>query len=172
MVWAFLVNGIFGFRQSIDMKKVPNEAVVYQVLKQHIAEPGKYLCNPGLTESGMFPLNEPVYGILYGGVGHEAAGPLSVVLDFLLAIITVTIAAFLLSLTSDKIISSYYRKVLFFILIGLIFAVSHDLRNYGIGNYPLHDALILALHNILLWAVLGLITGLIIKRPVQPAGSD
>ncbi len=96
-------------------------------------------------------------------MGHEAAGPLSVVLDFLYAILTATLCAWLLSLCSEKIISSYPRKVFFVIVIGLLFVVFSDLKKYGIGGYPLSDTLIMAFHNIILWTVLGLVVGLFIK---------
>ena len=102
MVWAFLINGFLGFRHRIDMKQVPNEAQVYQMLKQHITEPGRYL-------------------------------------------------------------SSIPRKVFFVVLTGLLFAFFSDLKKYGIGNYPLNDTLLMTLHNIVLWAVLGLVIALIIK---------
>lgn len=163
MVWTMLVNGFLGYKYHMDMKKVPNEAQVYLALKQNITEPGKYLCNPPLNESNNFPENEPVFSILYGGMGHEAAGLLSEVIDFLFAIITATICAWLLSLTSERIISSYPRKVFFVLLIGLIFAVFSDLKKYGIGGYPLNDTLIMTFHNIILWTVLGLVLALFIK---------
>jgi hypothetical protein len=163
MVWAMLINGLLGFRYRIDMKQVPNEAQVYLILKQNIVEPGRYLCNPALTVSNTFPENEPVFSILYGGMGHEAAGPLSIMIDFLFALITATISAWLLSLASDRILSSYPRKVFVFILIGLMFALFCDLKKYGIGNYPLHDALIMALHNLMLWTVLGLVISAFVK---------
>jgi hypothetical protein len=169
MVWAFLINGFFGFRHRMDMNQVPNEAQVYQILKQQITEPGRYLCNPALTESNTFPDNEPVFSILYGGMGHEAAGPFSVILDLLYALITATLIAWLLSLTSEKVISSYPRKVFFVILIGLLFAFFSDLRKYGIGNYPLDDTLVMTLHNIVLWAVLGLVIALIINPVTKKA---
>lgn len=163
IVWTILINGLFGFKYRIDMKKVPNQTQVYQILKANITEPGRYLCNPELTEANVFPDNEPVFSILYGGVGHEAAGPFSVILDFIFAIITATLCAWLLSLTSDKIIASFPRKVSFVILIGLLFAVFGDLKKYGIGNYPLIDTLLMTLHNIILWTVLGLVLGLFIN---------
>jgi len=166
MIWAVMTNLIFGFTNRIEMKPVPNETEVYQILKQNIVEPGRYLCNPALTGSNMFPDNEPVFSILYAGIGHEAAGPLSVVLDILNALITATLCAWLLALSSDWIISSYPRKVFFVILIGLLFAVFSDLKKYGIGNYPLRDTLILALNNLTIWTVLGLVIGIFI-RPVR-----
>ena len=163
MLWTFLVNGVLGFKYRIDMNQVPNEAQVYQILKQNIVDPGRYICNPALTESNIFPENEPVFSILYGGMGHEAAGPISIILDFIYAFITAALCGWLLSFTSEKIISSYPRKVFIIILIGLIFAVFADLKKYGIGNYPLNETLIMTLHNIILWAVLGLVIGRIIQ---------
>src|SRR3970040_2426110 len=55
IVWAFVVNGIFGFASSIAMKLVPDERAVYEVLKKNIVAPGRYVCNPAATPSG-FPL--------------------------------------------------------------------------------------------------------------------
>ena len=163
IIWAILINGFFGFRYRIDMKKVPNEAQVYQILKENITEPGRYLCNPELTESNTFLENQPVFSILYGGMGHEAAGPLSVILDFIYAFVIATLCAFLLSLSSDKITSNYLRKVFFVFILGLLFAFFSDIKKYGIGNYPLSDTLIITFHNIILWTVLGLVIGLFIK---------
>lgn len=163
IIWAILINGLLGFRYRLDMKMVPNEPQVYQILKENITEPGRYLCNPALTESGMFPENQPVFSILYGGMGHEAAGPLSVILDFLYAFATATLCAWLLSKTSERTISSYPRKVFFVIMTGLLFAFYSDIKKYGIGNYPLNDTLILTFHNLILWTVLGLVISLFIK---------
>jgi hypothetical protein len=162
MIWMFLINGVFGFRNRIDMKRVTNERQVYELLKQNIVEPGRYLCNPEPTPSGAFPDNEPVFSILYGGMGHEAAGVQSI-LEIILAIIASSIGAWLLTLTSEKIISSYPRKVLFFTTIGLLMAIFNDLNDYGIGSYPLNDALILAFHNIIIWTLIGMIIAWWIK---------
>jgi hypothetical protein len=163
IIWAILINVFFGFRYRIDMKKVPNEPQVYQILKENITEPGRYLCNPALNEANMFPENQPVFSIMYGGMGHEAAGPISVILDFLYDFVTATLCAWLLSLTTERIISSYPRRVFFVIIIGLLFAFFSDIKKYGIGNYPLNDTLIMAFHNIILWTVLGLVLSLFIK---------
>jgi hypothetical protein len=162
MVWVILVNGIFGFRNRIDMNQIPNEREVYEVLKKNIAEPGRYICNPGIISENAFPLNEPVYSILYGGVGHEAAGGNSIV-QLILAFIISTTGAFLLTLTSQKIISSYIRRVLFFMVIGFLIAIFSDLNEYGIGSYPFGDALILAVHDIIMWTVTGSVIALLIK---------
>lgn len=163
IVLAILVNGFFGFKYRMEMKHVPDEETVYQVLKQHIAEPGRYLCNPPLTATGAFPENEPVFSILYSGMGHEAAGIFSVVLDVLFALFTATLCAWLLSLASEKNLARYPRKVLFVILIGLTITVFSDSDNCGIGNYPLWDTLILAAYHLFQWILLGLVVSLFIR---------
>jgi len=170
IVWTFLVNGIFGFKVRIDMKRIPAERQVYEVLKEHITSPGRYACNPELNSERRYPEGEPAFSILYGGVGHEAAGShmLTGLIIFLLAPI---IAAWMLSQTSDKILNSYSRKVLFFTAIGLIIALFSNLTSFGIGDYPLSDAVILAVHNIALWTFIGLAAAWRIK-PNQAADSN
>jgi hypothetical protein len=73
------------------------------------------------------------------------------------------IGAWMLSVTSRQIISSYPRKVLFFAVIGLLFAVFSDLMNFGIDGYSLNDALILAVHDIIVWTLVGLVVAWRIK---------
>lgn len=153
---TIIANVIFGFNSRMDMKQILNERQVYEILKENIIEPGRYICNPEVTSSAGFPEGEPVFSILYGGMGHAAAGSLFFVglLAFFLA---PTIGAWLLSITSERILSNYFRKVLFFAVIGLLFAVFSDLSNFGIGNYPLSDALILAVYTIAIWTIVGLV---------------
>jgi hypothetical protein len=158
IVWGFVVNGVLGFRASIDMNQIPKEREVYEVLKQHVVEPGRYVVNQEITAENSFPPGEPVYSILYGGMGHEAAGGLMFVglLVFCLAPI---IGAWMLSLTSERTLSSYPRKVLFFASIGLLFALYGDLTAFGIGGYPLKSVLILAFHDVASWTLVGVVVG-------------
>ena len=153
VVWAFVVNGILGFKASIDMKQVPNERSVYELLKANITEPGRYVCNPALTDSERFPDGEPVFGIVYGGMGHEAAGS-HALFDLALFFVIPILAAWMLS-GADRVLSSYARKLLFFVAVGLLIGLSSRLTAFGIGGYPLADAMTLALHDVVLWAVVG-----------------
>ncbi len=155
IIWQFLVNGILGFNARINMKQIPAERQVYEVLKEHITSPGRYTCNPELTAERRFPEGEPVFSILYGGTGHEAAGShmLAGLFIFLLAPLN---AVWMLSHASEKVLSSYLHKVLFFTAIGLLIALTSNLTSFGIGDYPINDALKLALHNILMWTTAGL----------------
>jgi hypothetical protein len=156
VVWTFVVNGVLGFQAGIDMKRIAAERQVYETLKEHIIDPGRYICNPELTSEGRFPEGEPVFSILYGGVGHESAGGLMLV-GFVAFLFAPIIGSWLLSQTSERVLSSYPRKVLFFFAIGLLFAIFGDLRNFGIGGYPATDAMILAIYHIIVWTLVGLV---------------
>jgi len=154
IAWGFIINGVFRFNSRINMKQIPDERHVYDVLKENIIEPGRYAVNPELTSDKTYPAGEPVFSILNSGMGHEAAGGL-MLFQFSIFLVTPMIAAWMLSLTSRQTLSSYPRKVLFFTAIGLLFALFSDLMKVGIGGYPLRDALILAAHDIILWTLIG-----------------
>ena len=156
ILWSFVLNGLFGFRSSIDMKKVPNEAQVYAILQENIVEPGRYVCNPPMPPNAPPPPGQPVFGILTSGVGHEYAGRMMLI-ELLTFLLSPILAAWLLAQTSQRVLASYGRKVLFCAAIGLLFALFTNLSNYGIANYPLGDACLLAVHNIGLWTVIGLV---------------
>jgi len=157
-IWMLVVNAVLGFEHSMQMKSITNEREVYDLLKASIVEPGRYICNPeGPPQSG-FPDGEPVFSILFGGVGHEAAGEMMLV-DLLIFFVAATIAAWMLSLLSTQFRESYRSRVLFFAAIGLLFAVAVDFTNHGIGGYPLDDTVILALHRIAMWVFVGLVVG-------------
>ncbi len=156
IVWTFVVNGILGFKSSIDMKQIPNERKVYEVLKENVTEPGRYVCNPEKTSEGRFPDGEPVFGLLYGGMGHEGAGGF-MWFGLVIYILSPIIAAWMLSQASVRVLSRYFRKVLFFSAIGLLLALFGDLANAGIGSYPVQDAVMWGLHDIVLWTLIGLV---------------
>ena len=156
IVWGFVVNGVFRFNSSINLNQIQEERQVYQFLKETITEPGRYIINPEQTASGIFPDGEPVYSIHYSGIGHEAAGKL-MLLQLAILLLIAMIAAWIMSLSSQRMLSSYPQKVLFFIALGLLFSGFSFLTNYGIDEYSLTDALLLAIHDIGLWTILGLL---------------
>lgn len=156
IILNFVVNGIFGFKSNMDMKQIPNEQQVYEILKENIIEPGRYICNPELTSEKCFPDGEPVFSVLFSGIGHESAGGIMLFKLFLFFLAPI-IGSCMLSQTSEKVLSSYPRKVFFFIGIGLLFAAFGNLANFGIGDYPLNDALIFGLYNIIVWTVVGMV---------------
>lgn len=162
-VWAFVVNGLLGFQARIDMKRISSERQVYELLRESIPAPGRYACNPPLTPEGRFPEGQPVFSVLYGGMGHEAAGRLMLVglASFFLAPL---LGAWLLSHASAEVLKSLPRKVLFFTGIGLLIAMFSDLQAFGIGGYPARDALLIGANHVLAWTAAGLAAA----RPLRP----
>ena len=169
LVWTFVLNGLFGFNARLSMKQVPNEREVYNLLKTTIVEPGRYLCNPALTPDGRFQENEPVFGILYSGFGHEAAG-IGVILGLLQFLIVPLIGAWMLSKTSERFQSRFINRFLFFVVIGFLVATTGDISSFGIGASPLTVALIFALRTIVTWIIVGMVIATLM-RPVQQAES-
>ncbi|MEN8120249.1 MAG: hypothetical protein ABFS35_07880 [Bacteroidota bacterium] len=155
IILTFVLNAVLGFKSSMDMKQISNEQEVYNLLKENIVEPGRYICNPEVNSEVGFPGAEPVFSVLYSGIGHDAAGSLMFV-ELIILLIAPIIAAWMLSMTNERILSSYLNKVSFFTIIGLLLAVYSTFSNFGIGNYPLSDSLILAVHNIFVWTIVGL----------------
>lgn len=165
MVWMILVNGILGFNSRINMKRIADERVVFETLKHNITEPGRYVCNPEVTSEG-FPGGEPVFSILYGGMGHEAAGR-NMLIQLPFFFIAPIVAAWMLSVTSKETLASLPRKVAFVACIGLLLGVWGHLGNYGIGGYPLASTIALIAHDLALWALVGLVLAWRIRPEVQ-----
>jgi hypothetical protein len=170
IVWTFVVNGLLRFEAGINMKQIPAERQVYEMLKEHITEPGRYVCNPELTSEGRFPNEEPVFSVLYGGMGHESAGE-HMLVGLVVFLLSPIIAAWMLSQTSARVMSGYCRKVLFFVAIGFLFAIFGDLTSFGIGGYPAKDVVLLAANDIVVWTLVGLVVAWRIKPGRADAAS-
>lgn len=154
-LWTFVANAIFGFAVRVEMNQVPNEREVYLVLKEHIVTPGAYHVNPPLTPEGQFPPREPVFSIRYSGIGHGDAGRMLIV-EPAIWFVASTLAAWLLSMASSRILSGYARKAAFVFVIGLLLAVVGDLGRIGIGGYTVRTGLMLAASHVGSWALAGL----------------
>ena len=152
-LWLLIVNGLFGFRRHLEMKRVPNESYVYAVLAVNVTEPGQYVCNPDPLPDGSPDRDAAVYGILYSGIGHESAGAL--MLAQLTIVFAPLLATWLLSQMPDVMLRSYARKVLFFTAIGLVIALYVRLQEFGIAARTTGDAVKLAIHDMVLWTAIG-----------------
>jgi len=169
VLWAFVSNGIFGFKSRVDLNRIPDEGRVYEVLKESIVSPGAYILNPTPVPGVGFPPGEPVFSIRYSGMGHEAAGRM-LLLDLAVALVAPTLAAWLLSLASDRVLNRYWRRVAFFAVIGLLVAVFSDLPKAGIGGYPLSSVLLLSAYDVASWTLCGLAAAWLIRRGVSVVG--
>ena len=161
-LWLLIVNGLFGFRRHLEMKRIPNESYVYAVLAVNVTEPGRYVANPDRLPDGSRDDAAAVYGILYSGIGHESAG--RIMQYQLLMLVAPLLATFLLSQTPGVVLRSLVRKTLFFTAIGLIIALYVRLQEFGIAARTTGDALALGIHDVILWTVVGLAVGWQLKH--------
>ena len=99
IVFSFLANGLFGLNSRLNMKPLPAEREIYQVLKREVTQPGHYMCNPALTAEGRFPDREPVFTIVSSGFTHGAAGAY-LLRDLGLPLLTAFLATGMLAMTS------------------------------------------------------------------------
>jgi hypothetical protein len=163
IAWIFLSNGVLGLRSGIDMKRLVNEEWVYEVLNESIGEPGGYsVDSPVESPSGSVPPDAAVFSVHYSGLGHGAAGRIFLV-NLCIALITPMIAAWMLAVTNERILSRYSFRVLYFVVIGLLLALFGDMMRYGIGSYALHHSLILAGQTLIGWTLAGLAVASVVK---------
>ncbi len=121
------------------------------------------MCSPALTATGAFPAGEPVFSIRYGGVG-DAAAARELVVQLAAAVATMMIAGWMLPVASPRILSSYSRRVLFLVAIGLLLAVFSDPAKLGSGGLLWRSALLLAANDFISWTL----AGLVVARCMEP----
>jgi hypothetical protein len=153
--WTMLTNGILRLNSSINMKQIPNDRLVYEVLRQSIVEPGGYVLphGPPLADD---PAALPLFGVHYTGMGHESAGK-EFRVRIASAIIASMIVASLLSVASDRVLASYAKRVLFVAAVGLLIAVYSDIARFGLTTHTMSHALIFAAQQFMAWLLAGLV---------------
>ncbi|UCG34006.1 MAG: hypothetical protein JSU68_05085, partial [Phycisphaerales bacterium] len=169
MLCTFVANAVLGLSSRVEMRRIPNEPDVYAALKQNIVEPGAYVCNPAPVPRVGYPPGEPVFSVLYGGMGHEAAGRM-MVMQVGIAFASALLAAGLLGMASVRVLSRYSRRVFFIVIVGLLIVVFSELTRYRIGGYPLGGALLLAAQVFVSWTVAGAVMALTM-RPAPSTSS-
>lgn len=162
-LYAFVVNAGLGLQLRVGMRRPANMEQVYQVLRANLATPGGYIVHSAAND--LAPTDDPVFGVRTSGVGHAWAGR-GMILELLIGLASCALAATLLSMASERVRSSYRRRVLFVAIIGAAFAVQRDLPKFGIGGYPLESAVLLAASTSVAWLLVALAIGGIL-RPDQ-----
>jgi hypothetical protein len=164
IVWLIAVDGLLGFKRSIEMDRLPNERVVYEFLSKQVTEPGRFVCNPEVTPGQRFPGDDPIFAIHYTGLGHNDAGQ-EIILGLVVVLLAPIIGAWLLWNASSRVHSSYGSRVVFFATIGIIVALFSILARFGLASYSLGDAVALGIHDFAAW----LLAGLLVAWKVNPA---
>jgi len=168
-VWIIISSSIIPISGDIP-KPIPNDKEIHTIIKGKITESGIYWLpgHAGQAE-GLYPDydNEPIFYIFYGGVTPSTIMAPTIV-EILCILLTPIIAAWLLSMASEKILAKYDRRVLFVTVIGLIFAVYGDL----FSQKPLDLILLSSINNIIIWTLIGLVLAWRIKPKSVKALSE
>ena len=169
IVWIIISTSLIPLSGDIP-KQIPDDKEIHTMLKGKIPESGIYWL-PGHAgqAKGLYPdyENEPIYYIFYGGVTPSTFIAPTIV-EILCIFLTPIIAAWLLSKASEKILAKYTRRVLFVIVIGLIFAVYGDL----FSQKPLDLILFSSINNVITWTLMGLVLAWRIKPKSVKASSE
>ena len=156
IAWLIVVDGILGFKRSIEMNQLPNERIVYEFLKEHITEPGRFICNPEVTPEQSFPGDDPIFAVHYTGLGHDDAGQ-EMILGLVVMFLAPIIGAWLLWNASSRVLSRYLSRFLFFVIIGVVVVLFGILARFGLASYSFSDAVALIIHDFTAWVLAGLI---------------
>lgn len=159
--WSFVANAILGMRPSVTMHRPANEAEVYDVLSKNILSPNGYVVQSAANVQG--PTTDPVFAVRNSGLTHADAG-LTMVWHLMLWLIASLLVAELLSVTHQRILRSYPRKVLFVATCGLVIATLSELSQFDIGGLPLRSAGVLALSSFVGWVLAGLGMAKVIRQ--------
>lgn len=170
IVWLTVTNAVIPLKSGMIHKIPPNQLEIFEVLKENIKETGTYSC-PYLSpqEEGRLPdyRNQPVYSITYSGITHGDPAPVPVWLPVLIGLVVPFLAAWMLSVTSGKILARYSRRVLFVALIGLIVSLYDDVLQMSFGPQLPDYLLFLAVNNVITW----ILVGAVIAARIKPVGS-
>lgn len=156
VVWLIVVDGILGFKSRIEMKQLPNERIVYEFLREHVTEPGNFVCNPEVTPDQRFPGDAPIFGVHYTGLGHDDAGR-EIIVGLVVMLLAPVLGAWLLSNASSRVLSRYGSRATFFAAIGMIVALFGMLGRFGLASFSLGDALALGMHDFAAWVLVGFV---------------
>jgi hypothetical protein len=167
LIWFIIVDGILGFKRSIEMHQLSNERLVYTFLSEHVTEPGRYVCNPEVLPEQEFPGEDPIFVVQYSGLGHDDSGK-EMLIGLLIMFLAPLLGAWILTNASNRVLSGYGSRLLFFTGIGGVMSLFCIMTRFSIGGYPLGDTLALTLHDLIAWIMAGLIISWMIK-PVSKA---
>ncbi len=168
LVWLAVSRGPIPLSGDIP-EQIPNDKDLHTTLKETIPEPGLYYLPGGSEENQALYedyANEPLFMIT--NTGRTPNTFLGQLLFELFGIfIAPMIAAWMLSMTSVKILSKYSRRVLFVTVLGLFLAVYGDIAS----EKPMSGILLSSIGNLITWALAGLVIAWRIKPHVPTASA-
>ncbi len=164
-IWLIISNGILPFKHNIALKTFPGQKAVHETLKKEVTEPGIYVV-PYLPPENRseFPDydNEPIYQITFRGETHSTVQGLFA-FPVLMIFFAPVLAAWMLSVSSDRILQKYSSRVLFVSVLGLFLAVFSDILQISTGNLTTEYQVFSAVNNVITWILAGLVIAWKIK---------
>ncbi|MFB0566616.1 MAG: hypothetical protein ACETWK_13195 [Candidatus Aminicenantaceae bacterium] len=159
-VWQIISTGPLPVSGDLP-KPIPNDKEIHSMLKERITEPGIYfLPDHSDKNQDLYPdyENEPLFSIIYGGrTPNTFMGQLLFELFCIFA--APIIAAWMLSVSSERILAKYSRRVLFVTVLGLFLAVFGDV----FSEKPMDKVLLSSINSLITWALAGLVIAWLIK---------
>jgi hypothetical protein len=140
---------------------IPNDKEIHTLLKEKITEPGIYFLPDHPNENrNDYPdyENEPIFSVIYGGRNPNTfLGQM--IFELFCIFAAPVIAAWMLSVTSERILAKYSRRVLFVAVLGLFLAVFSEL----FSEKPLDNILLSSMNTLITWTLVGLVIAWRIK---------
>ena len=171
-VWLFLTNALLPFKSNLIHRALPfhGQVELPEVLKRTVTDPGSYSI-PYLSreDEDRFPdyRSQPVFNVVFEGYAHSGEGGGSILSSLPVMLVAVflppLLAAWMLSLASQAVLASYFRRVLFVSAIGVIIALADDVLQMSFGPQAKDYLAFLAINNLLAWTA----TALVIARFVK-----
>jgi hypothetical protein len=166
-VWIFLSKSILPMSGSVSIKSFDNQPEIHQMLKERITETGKYAV-PYLPEWEQNQIpdygNQPVFKITYTGFTHNSASGTSMILPLITIFVVLMIAAWLLSVASEKILAKYSRRFLFVSVLGFAVVLFSNVIRSSFDSQPMEHIVFYVITDMVTW----LIAGLIIAWRIKP----
>ena len=168
-IWLIISQALLPFRSGMLLNTVNNQKSLHDALKNHITEPGIYTC-PYMPpwEAEEFPdyLNEPIYQVIYKGETHSTVSGLFG-FPLLMLFAAPIIAAWMLSVTTEKILAKYSRRVLFITVLGIFLALFGDLFQLNNTFATTEFTVFSAVNDIITWFLAGLVIAWKIKPETE-----
>lgn len=127
------------------------------------------MCDPEVLLEQEFPGEDPIFVVQYSGLGHDDSGQ-EMLVGLIIMFLAPFLGAWILTNASNRVLSGYGSRLLFFTGIGSVISLLSIMTRFGIGGYPLGDTLALTLHDLIAWIMAGLLISWIIK-PVLKASA-
>jgi len=170
IAFVVVVDGLMGFKRGINMHQLTNMTDVYTFLSQHVTQPGRYVCNPVVGPDQPFPGHAPVFAVEYSGLGHADARQ-EVIVGLVVLLLASFAGAWVLANASSRVLARYGSRFLFFAVVGVVLALVSIPGRFGVSAYSLGDAVALAAHDLVLWAVAGLAVAAVVKPAKEQAAT-